>query len=237
MLSRLLVFTNQPLLLRWSLSYRQFIISNAGNCVSHVVDVRNLIWPSIRSHWLVLRSLHINSVLRIFHNVYWSSNGLVARLLGRWVELPNLCNREGMPLSVSGILLVWNPNSRVSSPFSFNEGKLPLPRTIRQSEPFGYSVFVTQDTAFSNCVIPKFQFSAIIKSYFWPKDRLRQEYQSTQWLRTTIELKSVWLSYVVDSNIISNEEICEATPWTIKYDNVPGMAMVVLTVWSRWYPQ
>ena len=66
---------------------------------------------------------------------------------------------------------------------------------IRQSEPFGYSVFVTQDTAFSNCVILKFQFSAIIKSYFWPKDRLRQEYQSTQWLRTTIESKSVWLSY------------------------------------------
>ena len=48
---------------------------------------------------------------------------------------------------------------------------------IRQSEPFGYSVFVTQDTAFSNCVILKFQFSTIIKSYFWPKDRLRQEYQ------------------------------------------------------------
>ena len=136
----------------------------------------------------------------------------MARLSGRWVELPNHCNREGMPLSVSGILLVWNPNSRVSSPFSFNEGKLPCPVKcqiehraemsethklwlIRQSEPFGYSVFVTQDTAFSNCVILKFQFSAIIKSYFWPKDRLRQEYQSTQWLRTTIELKSVWLSY------------------------------------------
>ena len=61
---------------------------------------------------------------------------------------------------------------------------------IMQSEPCGYSIFVTQDTASSNCI-----FSAIIKSDFWPKDRLRQEYQTTQRLPTIIEKKSVWLNF------------------------------------------
>ena len=66
---RLLVFANLSL----SLSYRLLIMSNACKCVSHCVNVPNLIWPSIQSDRLILKSLQIDSVLKIFRHVFYNS--------------------------------------------------------------------------------------------------------------------------------------------------------------------
>ena len=70
---RLLVFINLPLLF---LSHPLLIMSNAGKCVSHRVDVYNLTRPFIQSHRLVLKSLQINSV---FYFAMFS-----VRALGKW---------------------------------------------------------------------------------------------------------------------------------------------------------
>ena len=66
---RLLVFANLSL----SFSYRLLIMSNACKCVSHCVNVPNLIWPSIQSDRLILKSLQIDSVLKIFRHVFYNS--------------------------------------------------------------------------------------------------------------------------------------------------------------------
>ena len=70
---RLLVFINLPLL---SLSHPLLIMSNAGKCVSHRLDVHNLIRPFIQSHRLILKSLQMNSV---FYFAMFS-----VRALGKW---------------------------------------------------------------------------------------------------------------------------------------------------------
>ena len=59
---------------RLCLSYRLLIMSNACKCVPRCVDVRNLIWPSVQSHWLALKSIQINSVLKIFHHGHCNCN-------------------------------------------------------------------------------------------------------------------------------------------------------------------
>ena len=98
---------------RFCLSCRLLIMSNACNeCVSRCVDVHNLIWPFIHSHRLVLKSLQIDSVLKIFRHVFCNSFRQVAPIdiiKGRGGKLLNQSNREGIPLSFSGILIVLNP--------------------------------------------------------------------------------------------------------------------------------
>ena len=58
---------------------------------------------------------------------------------GRWVNIPNHCNREGIPLSLSGILIVLNPSHDFHFHFHLMKGNSLCPRSLSAGNfPFLY---------------------------------------------------------------------------------------------------